>query len=71
MTNGDRVSARDRGRTRTHASRPRGWAALLGHAGTSERGRGRVAAGPFGWAEPGERKRSRPELSFFFSFSEM
>jgi hypothetical protein len=58
---GPRVSEREGERARTRA----------GCAGAIERGRGRVAAGPFGWAEPGERKRSRPELSFCFSFSEI
>jgi hypothetical protein len=38
---------------------------MLGRAG--ERGRER-AMRPFGWAEPEEGRRSRPELNFVFLF---
>jgi hypothetical protein len=42
--------------------------ALLGRAGVSERGRGRDAAGPRGWAEPEGERRKRPDRSFWFFF---
>jgi hypothetical protein len=64
MTGGAELSARERGSAR--AGRPRGWAALLGHAGASERGRGRVAAGLSAgpsWRKEGESAR---EESFVF-----
>jgi hypothetical protein len=52
---------------RTQAGRADGpgcWAALTR---ASERGRRRVAAGPFGWAEPEEgREAARVEFLFFF-----
>jgi hypothetical protein len=64
MTGGAELSTRERGRAR--AGRPRGWAALLGHAGASERGRGRVVAGRSAGPSRREKGESAREKSFVF-----
>jgi hypothetical protein len=66
MIGGDGVSARERGRMRVRMGR-----SLLGCTGASERGRGRDASGPRGWAEPKGERRKRPDRRFCFSFSKM
>jgi hypothetical protein len=76
MTSGAELSAREResvgvgaaglGCWAAHVC----WAARRGRARERECGRKR-ADRPFGWAEPEEGRRSRPELSFCFSFSKI
>jgi hypothetical protein len=66
MTGRTELSARQRGRAR--AGRPRGWAASLGHAGVSERGCGRVAAGRSAGPSRREKGESAQEESFVFLF---
>jgi hypothetical protein len=63
---GRAVSERERKSAR--AGRPRGWTALLGHAGTSKRGRGRVAAGRSAGLSRREKGESAREKSFVFLF---
>jgi hypothetical protein len=59
---------REREEERAHAGRPRGWAALLGHAGVSEHGRGRVEAGRSAGPSRREKGESARERSFVFLF---
>jgi hypothetical protein len=68
MTGGDRVSARERGRTRAQAGRvdgPRCWA-------TRARANAGAGAGALQWAvrlgRAGGRKESRPERKVLFFF---
>jgi hypothetical protein len=66
MTGGAELSARERRRARARAGRPRGWAVMLGRAGASERGHGRVAAGRSARPSRREKGESAPEKSFVF-----
>jgi hypothetical protein len=61
MTAGTRLSAR--ARESAACARDR-----LGRAGAGERERGRVAAGPLGWAEPEGEKEVGPSSILFFFF---
>jgi hypothetical protein len=63
MTGGDRVSARERGRTREQAAR---MGRAAGPRGCERAQAGVGANGPLGWAEPEGERRRRPELILFF-----
>jgi hypothetical protein len=70
MTGGTELSVRERGSVGAGATGLGYWATRHGRARERECGRER-ASRLFGWAEQEQGRRSRPELSFCFSFSKI